>query len=312
MFEIFILYILVNGLVIYIKGYNVPLAEKATLNNVYSTAGAFKTAFHHLYTWLIIINVLLIILIFVFMKIRYDAIKNLAPGQPFNDTGESMYKRLVNVGSSVKNSVLATYNQAGSLKNTLSQNTILGKARMPFSGKDGAIKNAATSSGAGKLSALMGSGAGAGMPGMGAGMPGMGAGMPGMGAGIGGIINAAGSLDSKTLGSLTSSAVSAASAAAKDPNLRKAALSAASGKGLDIDAISKADPKNLQKVLDSGVNAVGALEKDPASVNAAAGLLGANSQAVGKLASATGPALTALAGEAAKNPATQLAIASPK
>lgn len=270
MFEIFILYILVNGLINYIKGYNVPLTETATVQNAFSSTGAFKEAFRRLYTWLIIINVLLIVLIGVIMKFKYDAIKHLAPNQPFNtDTGETMFQKLMNVGSMTKNAVLDKYNQANALKGALSQNTPLGKMRLPFSGKKGAAL-----------------GAGAGLMGKG--------GVPNVGS----MINAAGNLDSKTLGTIASSATNVASLAAKDPNLRKAALSAASGKGLDIDALSKADPKNLQKVLDSGVNAVGALEKDPGSVNAAAGLLVADTKALGNLASAATPALTALA----KNP----------
>jgi len=258
MFEIFLIYILINGLIVYIKDYTIPLSEKATLQNAFSSSGAFKEAFRHLYTWLIIINVLLIVLIGVIMKLRYDNIKNMAPNQPFNtNTGESMLQKLMNIGSITKNAVLNTYNQAKGVKGAISQNTPLGKMRLPFSGK-------------------------AGVPGVGATSK---AGVPSTGS----MINAAGSLDSKTLGTIASSATSAARVAAKDPNLLQAGISMASGKGLDIDAISKADPKNLQKVLNSGVNAVGALEKDPASVKAAAGLLGADPKALGKVASAVAP-----------------------
>jgi len=288
MFEIFILYILINGLVIYIKGYNVPLAEKATLNNAYSTAGAFKAAFHHLYTWLIIINVLLIILVFVFMKIRYDAIKNLAPGQPFNDTGESMYKRLLNTGSSIKNSVLEKYNQAGSLKNTLSQNTILGKARMPFSGKAGAIKNAATSSGASELTALMGSGAGAGMP---------------------GLINGLGGLDSKTTNSVMSSAITTATEVAKDQHLGKAVLSAASGAmsgNTDLSKISseiaQADNGTLNKIIKEGSTAAGAVANDPSAIQSVAKATGADPSAVANLTKTALSGATMAANEASKHP----------
>jgi len=255
MFEIFILYILINGLVNYTKGYNVPLAEKATLQNAFSTTGAFKEAFHHLYTWLIIVNVLLIVLIFVIMKIRYDSIKNLPPNQPFNDdTGETMFQRLMNVGSITKNAVMGQYNKAAGMKNAAFQNTGAGKGRIPLSGK---------------------------MAGIGAG------GVPG----IGSMINAAGSLDSKTLGTITSSAMSAASVAAKDPHLRKAGISVLSGKGLDVDALAKADTKNLQSVLDNGLKAVEAVTDDPNASKAAAGILGTNTVVLGKLASAAAPAL---------------------
>ena len=116
------------------------------------------------------------------------------------------------------------------------------------------------------------------------------------------MLNAAGSLDSKTLGTIASSATSVASLAAKDPNLLNAGVSMASGKGLDIDALSKVKPENLQKVADSGLTALGAVANDPNSTNVAGKLLGANPNALGNLASAATPALTALAGEAAKNP----------
>ena len=266
MFEIFILYALVNGLINYIKGYNVPLTETATLQNAFSSAGAFKEAFRRLYTWLIIINVLLIVLIGVIMKFKYDAIKHLAPNQPFNtDTGETMFQKLMNVGSMTKNAVLDKYNQANALKGALSQNTPLGKVRLPFSGKAGA-----SGAGLGAAAGLMGSG-----------------GVPG----IGSMINAAGSLDSKTLGTITSSAMSAASVAAKDPHLRKAGISVLSGKGLDIDSLAKADAKNLQSVLDSGLKAVDAVADDPNASKAAGKLFGANTVALTNIASAVAPTL---------------------
>jgi hypothetical protein len=139
MFEIFLIYILVAGLVVYFKGYNIPLAEKATFKNSFSSVGAFKEAFHHLYTWLIIINVLLIVLIGIIMKTRYDSIKNLAPNQPLNsDGGETMLQKLVNAGTMAKNAVVGKLNEAKNLKNTLSQNTILGKGMsFKFSAKPG-------------------------------------------------------------------------------------------------------------------------------------------------------------------------------
>jgi len=266
MFEIFILYALVNGLINYIKGYSVPLEEKATLQNAFSSAGAFKETFRNLYTWLIIINVLLIVLIGFIIKVKYDAIKHLAPNQPFNtDTGETMFQKLMNVGSMTKNAVLDKYNQAKGLKNALSQNTPLGKMRSPFSGKAGA-----SGAGLGAAAGLMGSG-----------------GVPG----IGSMINAAGSLDSKTLGTITSSAMSAASVAAKDPHLRKAGISVLSGKGLDIDSLAKADAKNLQSVLDSGLKAVDAVADDPNASKAAGKLLGANTVALTNIVSAVAPRL---------------------
>lgn len=281
MFEIFLIYILINGLIVYIKDYTIPLSEKATLQNAFSSSGAFKEAFRHLYTWLIIINVLLIVLIGVIMKLRYDNIKNMAPNQPFNtNTGESMLQKLMNIGSITKNAVLNTYNQAKGVKGAISQNTPLGKMRLPFSGKAGVPAAGAGLGAASGLGSAAGLGAAAGLLGATSKV-----GVPSMGS----MINAAGSLDSKTLGTIASSATSAARVAAKDPNLLKAGISMASGKGLDIDAISKADPKNLQKVLNSGVNVVGALEKDPASVKAAAGLLGADPKALGKVASAVAP-----------------------
>jgi hypothetical protein len=160
--------------------------------------------------------------------------------------------------------------------------------RLPFSGK----KVAASGASLGAAAGLLGKG-----------------GVPG----IGSMINAAGNLDSKTLGTIASSAMSAASVAAKDPNLRKAGISVLSGKGLDVDALAKADTKNLKSVLDSGLKAAGAVADDPNASKAAAGFLGADPRALGNLASAATPALTTLAGEAAKNPdalklaATQIA-----
>lgn len=72
MFEIFMLYILIDGIHKYKTGYTIPFAEKATMKNINSLGGAVSTAFQNLYTWLIIINVFLIILIVVTMKIKYD------------------------------------------------------------------------------------------------------------------------------------------------------------------------------------------------------------------------------------------------
>jgi len=77
MFEIFMLYILINGIRTYKTGYTIPFAEKATVKNINSLGGAVSTAFQNLYTWLIIINVLLIILIVVTMKIKYDNLNSL-------------------------------------------------------------------------------------------------------------------------------------------------------------------------------------------------------------------------------------------
>lgn len=72
MFEIFMLYILIDGIHKYKTGYTIPFAEKATMKNINSLGGAVSTALQNLYTWLIIINVFLIILILVTMKIKYD------------------------------------------------------------------------------------------------------------------------------------------------------------------------------------------------------------------------------------------------
>jgi hypothetical protein len=71
------LYILINGIRTYKTGYTIPFAEKATVKNINSLGGAVSTAFQNLYTWLIIINVLLIILIVVTMKIKYDNLNSL-------------------------------------------------------------------------------------------------------------------------------------------------------------------------------------------------------------------------------------------
>jgi hypothetical protein len=74
MFELFILYILMNGLVTYTTGFTVPFPEKATFKNVNSMGAAVKTAFTHLYTWLIIINILLILLLVIVIRYKYKKI----------------------------------------------------------------------------------------------------------------------------------------------------------------------------------------------------------------------------------------------
>jgi hypothetical protein len=248
MFEIFILYILIHGLVVYGKGYNIPLAEKATLQNAFSSAGAFKDSFKHLYTWLIIINVLLIVLIFVIMKIRYDAIKHLAPNQPFNlDTGETMFQRLTNIGSSAKNSLMGNLSAATNLKNSLSQNTFLGKAP----GVRGTSVPTTVK----------------GVP-----VPGK-TGVPG----VGDMINAAGKLDPKTLGAVTSSAMSAAKIASSDPKLKEAFLSG------DAKAILSADTSTLKNLADVGANAANAVAADPNASKGIANLTGSDTNAVGNL-----------------------------
>jgi hypothetical protein len=248
MFEIFILYILIHGLVVYGKGYNIPLAEKATLQNAFSSAGAFKDSFKHLYTWLIIINVLLIVLIFVIMKIRYDAIKHLAPNQSFNqDTGETMFQRLTNIGSSAKNSLMGNLSAATNLKNSLSQNTFLGKAP----GVRGTSVPTTVK----------------GVP-----VPGK-TGVPG----VGDMINAAGKLDPKTLGAVTSSAMSAAKIASSDPNLKKGLISG------NANAILSANTSTLEKLANTGANAANAVVADPNASKGIASLTGSDPNAVGKL-----------------------------
>jgi hypothetical protein len=74
MFELFILYILISGLVTYTTGFTVPFPEKATFKNVNSMGAAVKTAFTHLYTWLIIINILLILLLVIVIRYKYKKI----------------------------------------------------------------------------------------------------------------------------------------------------------------------------------------------------------------------------------------------
>ena len=77
MFELFMLFILINGINTYRVGYSIPFAEKATMKNINSLGGAVNSAFQHLYTWLIIINVVLIVLIGVLMRIKYDNIHSV-------------------------------------------------------------------------------------------------------------------------------------------------------------------------------------------------------------------------------------------
>ena len=77
MVELFLLYILIRGINTYRVGYSIPFAEKATMKNINSLGGAANSAFQHLYTWLIIINVVLIALIGVLMKIKYDNIQSV-------------------------------------------------------------------------------------------------------------------------------------------------------------------------------------------------------------------------------------------
>lgn len=284
MFEIFIIYILINGLVIYIKGFNVPLAEKATIKNMFSTTGSFKEAFHHLYTWLIIINVLLIILMFVVMRMRYDAIKNLTPNQPFNDdTGETMFQRLMKTGSTAKNALVEKYNQASQLKNTLKN------VRTPLSGKSSktAAGKPPASSGAGGLSGLMGSGMGMGMPGM------------------GGIMNGIGGLDSNTTNSVMSSAIGAASEVAKNPKLRKAAFSAVKDGKIDTSLLAEAaaeDPGAIDRIMKHGKTAAGAVANDPNAIQSVADYTGADPAAVANLKNAAVSGANMAAAEASKHP----------
>lgn len=259
MFEIFILYILVGGLVNYIKGYSVPLEEKATLKNMFSTSGAFKEAFHNLYTWLIIINVLLIVLIGVIMKIRYDSIKHLAPNQPFNDdTGETMFQRLMNVGSITKNAVLGKYNQAKGLKNTLSQNTVLGKVRLPFSGKAGALASG--------VGGLMGKG-----------------GVPDVGS----LVNAASKVDAKTISAVGSAATAGLDIVSNNPALKDAAVGALKGEKVDALKIvsNKEAMKGIQSFATIGTGALGAVAQEKASLGLVSKAYGQDTNTIGNLAS---------------------------
>lgn len=77
MFELFMLFILIQGIHKYRVGYSIPFAEKATLKNMNSLGGAMNSAFKHLYTWLIIINTILIVLIVVLMKVKYNNINEV-------------------------------------------------------------------------------------------------------------------------------------------------------------------------------------------------------------------------------------------
>jgi hypothetical protein len=159
---------------------------------------------------------------------------------------------------------------------------------MPFSGKAGAIKNAATSSGASELTALMGSGAGAGMP---------------------GLINGLGGLDSKTTNSVMSSAITTATEVAKDQHLGKAVLSAASGAmsgNTDLSKISseiaQADNGTLNKIIKEGSTAAGAVANDPSAIQSVAKATGADPSAVANLTKTALSGATMAANEASKHP----------
>jgi hypothetical protein len=63
-----------SGIRNYIKGYKVAFAEKANMHNINSLGGVVNTAFKHLYTWLIIFNTILIAIIGISMKIKYEGL----------------------------------------------------------------------------------------------------------------------------------------------------------------------------------------------------------------------------------------------
>jgi hypothetical protein len=158
-----------------------------------------------------------------------------------------MFQRLTNIGSSAKNSLMGNLSAATNLKNSLSQNTFLGKATgvrgtsVPTTAK--------------------------GVP-----IPGK-TGVPG----VGDMINAAGKLDPKTLSTVTSSGMSAAKIVASDQNLKKALLSG------DANAILSADTSTLKNLASIGANAGKALAADPNASKGIANLTGSDPNAVGNL-----------------------------
>ena len=89
MFEILLLFILLGGIFNYLKNFNSVLSAKNSLSSMSNTSisGAFK----QLFTWLILINIILMILIIVFMIQKYYDIEHAKVGgnEKRNKTGSS-------------------------------------------------------------------------------------------------------------------------------------------------------------------------------------------------------------------------------
>jgi len=76
LFEILIVLTLLGGIVKYVKGYNTAIFEKP-VSDSYNFSGSIKLAFNNLYTWLILINIIIIVLVVVLGLIKFNQFRNI-------------------------------------------------------------------------------------------------------------------------------------------------------------------------------------------------------------------------------------------
>ncbi len=74
MFEIVVLFILLGGIMTYIKNFNTAAMQKVSFNSTADVGTPVRAAFSQLFTWLILINVIIIILIVLFTVQKYNTI----------------------------------------------------------------------------------------------------------------------------------------------------------------------------------------------------------------------------------------------
>jgi hypothetical protein len=77
MFEIVVLFILIGGIMNYVKNYNTAYMEKLSYTTVADVGTPVSKAFKQLFTWLILVNIILIVLIILFMIQKYNSIQRL-------------------------------------------------------------------------------------------------------------------------------------------------------------------------------------------------------------------------------------------
>lgn len=77
MFEIVVLFILFTGILTYIKNFNMAAMQKASFNSASDVASPVRSAFSQLFTWLILINIVIIILIVLFTVQKYHTINKI-------------------------------------------------------------------------------------------------------------------------------------------------------------------------------------------------------------------------------------------
>ena len=86
MFELILIFILLIGISVYVLNYGPSIASKINTASFTSASMSVGSAFQNLFTWLIMINIVLIVLICIFMYQKFRQIQALQVNTNFKET----------------------------------------------------------------------------------------------------------------------------------------------------------------------------------------------------------------------------------